>query len=523
MDKRLQHIAETLEKTDTAAHWKRVGIRDHRGIDVPLFSLHSKNSCGIGEYTDIIPLLSWCKKIGFDVIQLLPLNDTGINTSPYSAISAYALNPLHLSLTQLPYVDKEPALKAIINKLQHLNASQRVDYSSVRLGKKEFFREYYSKYAQKIISNPDFENFKKEHQTWLPIYALFKALKIFHSWNNWELWPDPYKNPSQEFLQNPPAEFHAEMEYHIVVQYLCFKQFEEVTKAAKKASILIKGDIPILINRDSADVWAHRHLFQMEFSAGAPPDLYVQQGQKWGFPIYNWDNLAAEGYRWWIERLKVASQFYSIYRIDHVVGFFRIWAIPLGHLAKEGHFVPPDKNIWIAHGKPIIEMMIQNCDMLPIGEDLGTVPQEVKDFLSSLGICGTKMMRWERFWEGNKEYIDPKDYNPESMSTVSTHDSPTLTQWWNETPEEAKLLAKSLHLSYTPELSVENRAAILHACNNSGSLFHINLLQEFLALIPGMTHPDPLDERINLPATISDMNWTYKFIPSTEEILKIDL
>lgn len=165
-----------------------------------------------------------------------------------------------------------------------------------------------------------------------------------------------------------------------------------------------------------------------------------------------------------------------------------------------------------------MEVMLKNCDMLPIGEDLGTVPPEVRVYLRSIGICGTKVMRWERRWEEDKGFIDPKDYPPESMTTVSTHDSETLGQWWKDRPEEAEVYAKSMGWDYSPNITEEQRFSILHASNTSGSLFHINLLPEYLALIPNMTWPNPADERINVPGIISDDNWTLRLKPCLEQI-----
>ncbi len=515
----MTETTERLQSSPAAAQWQKIGIRQHHGIVVPLFSLHSQTSCGIGEFPDLIALFPWCRSIGLDVIQLLPLNDPGLDTSPYCALSAYALNPIHLGLSQLPHVAEHLFLQQQIGKLQQLNSCQRVNYAAVQAGKESFLRDYYSQYGASAILKTDYQQFKKQNKSWLNDYTLFKTLKIKLAWQNWETWPEPYINPSPDFLQHLPSDIAAEMDFHCFVQYCCFKQFSQVKQQATIAGIFIKGDIPILINRESADVWHRRDLFMLEFAAGAPPDMYAQEGQKWGFPLYQWEALAAQGYRWWIERLKVASAGYHLYRIDHIVGFFRIWAIPIDKSAIEGHFIPSDENTWIPHGKNIMEMMLANNEMLPIGEDLGTVPPEVRVCLRALGICGTKVMRWERRWHSDQSFIDPKAYIPESMTTVSTHDSETLALWWQNRPDESQAYAAATGMHYTPQLTYEQRIAILYASHHSGSLFHINLLQEYLALIPNLTWPDPEDERINIPGLISERNWSYRFRPSVEEIV----
>lgn len=507
-------IFTQLESTAASKQWNKIGIRHHHGITVSLFSLHSHTSSGIGEYPDLLPLLSWCHDIGFDTVQLLPLNDTGLESSPYSALSAYALNPIHLGLSQLPYVLQDSYFKQQWEALLSLNATQRIVYREVHEGKEKFLRSYYKQYRTKISSLTSYQQFKDKNNSWLHDYTVFKSLKILTDWEYWEKWP-------QEICTNRSEEIMIESEFHLFIQYLCFQQLEEVKRQATAQGIFIKGDIPILIDRESADVWKRKELFILDIVAGAPPDMYAIEGQKWGFPIYNWTELEFHGYDWWVKRLTTAAYFYHIYRLDHIVGFFRIWGIPLFKSSKEGFFIPQDEGQWIPQGEKLMHMMLNSCDMLPIGEDLGTIPPEVRSSLRSLGICGTKVMRWERRWNEDKGFIDPKDYPPESMTTVSTHDSQTLALWWRDAPDEAELYARTQGWEYTPELSPEQRTAILSASHHSASLFHINLLQEYLALIPGKKMIWPLleDERINIPGTISSTNWTYKFRPSVEEIV----
>lgn len=515
-------IKNALLTSPAGKQWQRIGVSNHHGIVVPLFSLHSKNSCGIGEYPDLIPLIHWCHEVGFDIIQLLPINDTGLETSPYSSLSANALNPIHIGLSSLPYL-QHSALKADLVELQALTLQdQRLNYKVIQQKRDEFLRNYYNACGPTIKAQDNYQAFKKEHAYWLQDYAVFKALKIAQNWKNIDEWPAEYQSPNEAFFEHLPQNIRNEAEYHLFLQYLCFTQFAKVKRIAEDEHILLKGDIPILINRESADTWRHPHQFLMQFSAGAPPDMYAQEGQKWGFPPYDWNALASDNYRWWIERLRVASQLYHVYRIDHIVGFFRIWSIPIKLEAKNGYFLPEDSSLWIPQGEKIMRVMLNHSPMLPIGEDLGTVPTEVRENLCSLGICGTKVMRWERYWHGDQSFIKPEDYPCESMTTVSTHDSEPLKLWWRDQPQEAEEYAKSVGWEYYPELTPSKQFAILLASHRSGSLFHINLLQEYLALIPGLTWPNIEDERINVPATISDKNWSYRFVPSVEEIVAND-
>ncbi len=510
---------ELLINTPANPLWKTFGIRHHHGIDVPLFSLHSERSCGIGEFLDLLPLIDWCSSIHFDIVQLLPLNDTGMDASPYNALSAYALNPIHLSLTALPNVERYPELTEIAKQLAKLNHTQHIAYAKVREGKEEFLRFYYTKQHQEIVESTEYQHFVNS-SSWLKGYALFRALKNKYQWISWEDWPTDIQNPTPSTLQSLTEHFADEIAWHCFVQYLCFLQLQSVKKYASDKGVSLLGDIPILISRDSADVWLHRDFFNLDFAAGAPPDFFNRDGQKWGFPLYNWDALAKQNYQWWQERLAYASKFYHLYRIDHVIGFFRIWAVKHdAKTGKEGKFIPEDKSSWLSHGETLLRMLLRGSTMLPIAEDLGDVPIEVRPCLQAFGICGTKVMRWERRWNEDKGFIHPEDYPAISLTTVSTHDSETVSLWWKEHPDEAQEFAKFMGWYYTPVLSREYLREIVWDSHHTGSLLHVNLLQEYLALVPGLTWPCLEDERINMPGIVSNLNWSYRFRPTVEEIV----
>lgn len=513
-----QTISDQIANSSSSTQWKKIGVRHHHGIAVPLFSLHSTNSCGIGEYPDLIPLINWCPTVGLDTIQLLPLNDTGGDTSPYNAISAFALNPFHIGLTSLPYLSDHPELIAEIMTIPKNEGSLRVNYTLLREHKNSFLRNYFHKTREKIVQSQNYQEFLAR-SSWLKGYSLYKILKNRFEHQSWENWPMMWRNPTPELLDQLTAQETNALEYEYVIQYLCDYQLHAVKEIAESKGIFLMGDIPILISRDSADVWINGDLFLLEYSSGAPPDMYSIEGQNWGSPIYNWEVVSRQQYRWWIDRLNTASRYYQIYRVDHVVGFFRIWSIPQGLKSSQGHFIPEDPSIWNEHGRKILEIMLQNCEMLPIGEDLGIIPTETRKTLADLGICGTKVMRWERNWDQDGLYIPPHDYKPLGMTTVSTHDSETLQLWWKNQPIEAQLYAKSKGWAYQPELSLDNHTEILKASHHTGNLFHINLLQEYLALFPELTWAKLEDQRINIPGIISDENWSVRFKPSVEEIV----
>jgi len=514
----IQNLDDLLE-TAAATQWKSIGVRHHHGICIPIFSLRSEKSCGIGEYLDLLPLLSWCRSVGFDVIQLLPLNDSGLDASPYNAISAFALHPSFLSLWALPQVEQIPAFEEKLEKIRYWSRTVRVKYHIVRELKLAFLREYCFLVQPQIEKTEAYQNFLNENP-WLESYALFKALKEKNYWKSWEDWSSAEKSPSENLYDEQVEKYQDQINFHLFLQYLCFEQMEQVKRSATEKGVLLKGDIPILISRDSADVWHYRHHFLLHLAAGAPPDQYSQTGQYWGFPVYDWEELERRDYIWWRQRLRTAEHLYHLYRIDHVVGFFRIWAIPLGRSAKEGAFLPSNEKEWIPHGQKLMKMMLGTVPLLPIGEDLGTVPPVVKEALYQLGICGTKVLRWERRWDGDGGFIPVSEYPQRTMATVSTHDTDTLQLWWRHSPKEAKLFSEFKGWDYRPFLSSDRHAQILKDCHHAASLFHINLLQEYLALIPDLVSQDPEIERINVPGQALETNWTYRFRPTVEQIIE---
>lgn len=499
----------SLLQSPTAQQWKKIGIKQRHGINLPLSALRTANSSGIGEFYDLIPIIDWCKEVGIEVIQMLPLNDSGNDSAPYNALSSCALNPVYLSLHQLPAAKNLPDGTT-------LNELPRVAYKEVQSLKLNYLRDYYINGGIHLTEAKEFQDFIQNHP-WVVPYALFKVLKDKLEHNPWMSWPEELKKPNYEALLE---KHHKEMLFYALLQYLCYLQLSYIKNYANEKGVLLKGDIPILISPDSVDVWLKPELFNFTVSAGAPPDIYNSDGQNWGFPILNWENVKKGNYLWWKARLDAAKSYYDLFRIDHVVGFFRIWAIPLHAPPKDGKFIPENPALWIPQGKEILQMMIDSSLMLPIAEDLGQIPPSVRTCLLEMGICGTKVIRWERDYEKDGSFIPYNAYSPVSMTTVSTHDSETLQLWWQHFPDEAKAFATFKNWTYSPDLTHEQRLEILTDSHHTPSLFHINLFQEYLALFPELVWPHPDDERINIPGKVLPTNWTYRFRQTVEEIVK---
>ena len=296
--------------------WDWFGLTERqtlRGVAVPLFSLRTNEDFGIGEYADLPILGDWSLENGMNIIQILPINDTTAHhdwrdSYPYNAISAFALNPIYLNLQQLG-IDENTAFKRARTLL---NKSAFVDYPKVLKTKWKYFQRAFERQWETLKDNEDFRQFRKDNEDWLPDYAQYCAERDDNG-----------------------------TEIHLFLQYHCDKQLREAVKTLHEKGLLLKGDIPIGVNPSGVDVKSHPNLFNLDVQVGAPPDDFAAEGQNWGFPSYNWEAMAKDNYAWWQRRLQVMARYFDAYRIDHILGFFRIWEIP--KMAKSGllgHFNP---------------------------------------------------------------------------------------------------------------------------------------------------------------------------------------
>ena len=511
------NIANYLKKTALYPQWKKIGIHPHHGINIPLGSLKTHHSSGIGEFYDLLPLIDFCSEIGFDIIQLLPINDSGDDPSPYNALSSMALHPIYLSLKHLPYMHQYADLQNQLPSFQEYNRCEKIEYHSILKKKESFLRSYVALAGASLLQAEKYKDFLHLHP-WVKSYSLYKALKTSMSFASWQTWPEDLASPSNQRLEELYQLHQNEVDYFSICQYLCFEQMHFVKTYAEKKKIFLKGDLPILISPDSADVWLERAYFNTDYQVGYPPDYYTEKGQLWGFPALCWDIIEKKNFNWWRQRLFVGSFFYHLYRLDHVAGFYRLWLIEQGKEPKDGCYVPEDLDEAIRQGHHYLSIIPLFASMLPIAEDLGNIPPEMFDSLKTLGICGTRVLRWQRAWETDGSFIPFEDYEPLTMTCVSTHDSSTLAQWWSQDQQEAQEYAAWQSLEYDPILDPATRFEILKKTHSSASLFHINLFPEYLALIPEFVSEDIDQERINIPGKILPTNWTYRLKKPLEEI-----
>jgi len=286
------------------------------GTVVPVGALVSEKSIGVGEFPDLAEFGALCAKMGVGLVQLLPVNDTGYESSPYSALTAFGLNPIYLRIGDLPEAAGfEKDIEAV---RKEFNAASRFPYVTLLRAKMNLLKKIFSKNRAKISSSEALKNWI-EQNPWVKPYAVFRRLKEANGEKSWKEWG------GQNASWNDPA-LADEHLFWAWLQQALDTQFSAAAASLAKAGISLMGDLPILMNDDSCDVWAHPGIFDQALSAGAPPDMYSPEGQNWGFPIYNWPAQSKDGFTWWKGRLKAAEKYYQAYRIDHVLGFFRIWA-----------------------------------------------------------------------------------------------------------------------------------------------------------------------------------------------------
>ena len=294
------------------------------GTVIPVGALRTEKSIGVGEFPDLADFGVLCAKMGIGLVQLLPVNDTGYQSSPYSALTAFGLNPLYLRIGDLPESAGFEADIAAIKK--EFNAAARFPYGALLGAKMNLLRKIYSENSKKIAAHPALNTWIEENP-WVKPYSVFRRLKEANGEKSWREWSG-HKKPSAADIAAlwDDASLKDEHLFWAWIQQALDTQFSAAAASLAGQGILLEGDLPILMNEDSCDVWANPEIFDMNLSAGAPPDMYSPDGQNWGFPIYNWQAQSKDDYAWWKARLKSAEKYYQAYRIDHVLGFFRIWA-----------------------------------------------------------------------------------------------------------------------------------------------------------------------------------------------------
>ncbi len=318
------------------------------GVAIPVFSLRSKNSFGTGEFTDIKLMVDWAQQAGLKLLQLLPINDTtathtAADSYPYAAVSAFALHPLFLNIEKVAGKQHAAIAKALSKKQKQLNDLPNLEYGQVMKFKTNAIKELYLLQKDDLHDSLDYFSFFELNRHWLVPYAAFCYLRDKYKTAEYGKW-NTYSEYDEDAVQRLVASsqrFYDDIAVHYFTQYHLHLQLKEATVYAHKKGIIVKGDLPIGIFRHSCDAWVQPELYNMAEQAGAPPDDFAVKGQNWGFPTYNWQKMQQDGFAWWRRRFEQMSNYFDAFRIDHILGFFRIWSIPM-HAVEGimGHFVP---------------------------------------------------------------------------------------------------------------------------------------------------------------------------------------
>lgn len=484
--------------------------RRRSGILIPLFSVPSDTSWGIGDIGDVRHVTAWLAAAGQTVLQLLPINEMAAGQqSPYSAISAMAIDPIYLNVDEIPEFAAEGGTSAFDAEeraaLERVRRSSTVQYETIRALKERALRIAVNRFVAEEIRRgtaraQSFALFLAEQAWWLQEYALFRAIHTHESGKPWTEWPSGLKQREKPALADARYALADEVVFRQYVQWLAHSQWNAAHAAASSQGVALFGDLPFMVDGDSADVWARQDQFLLDASLGVPPDAFSDTGQDWGMPVYRWNALAADGFGWLRDRARRTADLYDGYRVDHLVGFYRTYGRPRDGRAP--FFTPPSEPEQIALGETLMRIFA-GAGAEIIAEDLGVVPDCVRESLARLGIPGFRVFRWERYWHTEEQpFIDPQDYPVASVATSGTHDTETMMVWWETAKESERQQVRALRTvrSIAEDDESGDRDRLLQALMASASQLALFPVQDVFGW----------RERINEPATVNDSNWTFR-------------
>jgi 4-alpha-glucanotransferase len=488
-------------------------IERRSGVLVPLFSFPSTASWGIGEIPDIDPMSAWLGEAGQRVLQVLPLNEMAPGqSSPYSALSAMAIDPIYIHVPGVAELGPLALDGIDRGKLEEAQHAVQVDYRTVRHLKRgalveSFTRFYDNEWRRDTDRARAFRAFRGSQAWWIDDYALFRAIHAREDERSWFEWPEPLRTREPEALATARHELARDMLFFQYLQWLADLQWQAARAAAGSHGVALFGDLPFMVDGDSADVWARQHQFNLDVSIGVPPDAFSATGQDWGLPACRWDVMAADDFGWLRERARRSTDLYEGYRIDHLVGFYRTYARPRN--GGEPFFSPVAREDQIALGERILRVFAQPGAAI-IAEDLGTVPDYVRQSLARMSLPGFRVLRWERHWEREGQpFREPSEYPAVSVATSGTHDTETLAVWWERASADERRLVSDLAvvqrltggegLQHAPFLPTV-RDTLLEILAGSGSALLLIVIHDVFGW----------RDRINEPSTVGDQNWTFR-------------
>lgn len=532
------------------------------GLLLPAFTPRREGDLGIGDTRTMRTWIDHCAAQGIGFLQLLPLNETGGDDSPYNAISSVALEPLYLSFSpkEIPGLE-EADVAAAREALGESLSATRVDYAAVRKVKRGLLEKAWTRFQQGK-GEIAFYRFCRQEAGWLENYCVYRWLMDeFGGTEAWDYWPEERRGVAGA-LEHLEARRRSDaggvkdrLEFYAWIQWLCFRQWKAVRDHADDKGVKLMGDIPIGVSRYSADVFFGREDFDLDWCGGAPPetvfkhDLFIQKwGQNWGIPLYRWDRMQDQGFPWWRQRIAKLTDIFHIFRIDHVLGFYRIYSFPwlpqwnmeflpltekeaakltgglLPEWAPRPDDTPANKAMNRADGDVRLRMAIAAAgSSAVVGEDLGSVPDYVRPHLASLDVAGFRIPHWDSDARGH--VIPPGELPECSFATYSTHDHDSIPAMWpnfhrivadpNADADEQQQAAEYLRLmaefagikeslAYGPAV----KAALLEALLSSGSRYAAFMITDIC----------DLTDRLNSPGTVGPQNWSFRLPVEMEQV-----
>ena len=488
--------------------------RRRAGVLIPLFSVRTKAGWGLGEIPDVAAMARWAAQAGIRVVQMLPVCAvSGGETSPYSACTAFGIDPVYLGLdacedfvaaggrAELSDADRrlldEVASAATVpwNRLRPLKErGMRLAFTHFRAH--EWRRR--SKRARQLAQ------FREDNRAWIEDYALFAVLHAKFN-THWREWPDGLADHLPAALARAAKDYAEEILFVTWQQWQLDEQWRVARAEAADVGVDLMGDLPFVVSEDSADVWKERHLFRPGFRVGAPPDGFSAEGQDWGLPLFDWRAMERTNFEWMRRRAERNGRLFGLYRVDHVIGMYRTYYRTAD--GKKSGFSPSDEDAQIRLGETLLAIMDEYGEV--IAEDLGMVPEFLRPSLTRLKLPGYRVLRWEKddLWRDNhmqQFFRDPAKWPEISVATSGTHDTETQAVWYDGlSPENRGYLARIPGLErLDPNRGFDDgvRDALLRVLYQSASDLCLVPFQDLLGA----------REQVNVPGTVNDRNWTYR-------------
>lgn len=547
------------------------------GLFVPAFTIRTDQDLGVGDTRGVREMIDWCRDAGFGVLQLLPINETSGDNSPYNAISSRALDitGLHISPKTIPGLSQKAIDEAVTEEERKTLNKGPVRYRRVKSLKLALCETAFKAWDKGSKVGADsremFETFCREEEKWLEPYGYFRALmEKYESSPVWERWRPEHGSPKkackwEESLSSKERKtFETRRAFFCFVQWLLHKQWREVAAYGETQGVYLMGDIPFGVSRHSCDVWSHPDIFNLEWSGGAPPeplfaqDLFTKKwGQNWGIPPYRWDRMKENGFEWWRQRIRGVTDIFRLFRLDHVLGFYRLYSFPwqpdrnaeFENLSEEEarnlagdlpRFFPSEDQtpegmkINQEHGEALLRMVLDAAgDAVVIGEDLGMVPDYMRPSLESMGISGFRIPMFTRH-EGSREYVKSEEYPSLTLCTLSTHDHETMAGTWDlwwKTFDEGESSGDPGQKEKGTQASWELYRTLRFAGMDDRELIrpyapavHRKMVEQLMAsrswlAILMITDCFALKQRFNVPGPVSESNWSER-LPFTVKTLR---